>query len=160
MEDTLSVRKIMHYIDAKFMGAADEKMIRDSVNDGPIVVFQSYEGKHVQVKVSPFNAFNQSKEELSFVDKMQYYRKKTTSRMYQPKEETISEPNYAVLSEIISNYFDLRDGTEQEMAEFNQGISQPIYTGFENDYDGFFVNKFVDFNSNALSAFVIGIQGL
>lgn len=157
METKLSERKILHYLDVKFV---DDKLIKQNTNVGPLVVLQCANGSHVQVKVSPFNSFNQEKEELSFAEKMKFYKKKTRSLMSKPRYVTEDAPNYTVLAEIISNYFDLRDGTEQELAEFTSGIGHPITTGYENDYVGFFGNKFVDFDQTSLSEITKGLQGL
>ena len=157
METKLSERKILHYLDIDFV---DDKLIKNSVNEGPLVVFQCQEGKHVQVKVSPFNMFNQEKEDLPFTEKLQFYRKKTSNLASKPTEEHLDSPNYTVLAEIIGNYFDLRDGDAQEMAEFNSGIKHPIVTGYEDDYVGFFGNKFVDFNQSSLTEIIKGLQGL
>ena len=143
----------------------DESAINAAVDTGidPLVVIQydtNNGGKHLQIKMEPFNTDNVDKAVLPFVEKIQHFKKELRSGIKQgyvapavvPKDET-------VLAVTIRDYFNPVDGLSQEFDEFMDGFTNKPITGYESNLQGFFVDHFLDLPYDQLIEFTAGLNG-
>lgn len=151
----LNPLRILHYnIEADINDVA--------VNDAfdPLIgVFSSetYGGKHLQIRVMPFNDANQDKIVLPFADKLQYYRKEIRTGLKEPSTlQQISEDSN-VLASLVSAYFDAEDGFDDEFAEFMDGWNNKPITGYEGNLIGFFSGHYLGLPSEALTSLQTGL---
>lgn len=148
-------RSILHYLSIDHVNDAE---IKAKTVEGPLVVLHINEGKHLQVKISPFNAGNKNKESLSFKDRLQYYRKTERSLASKQsfKNNFASDPT--AVAEFIATYFsNISHGFETEYNDFVDGFNNMPVTGFEGDLLGFFGSYYLNWTEDSLDELSTGI---
>jgi|SaaInlStandDraft_4_1057021.scaffolds.fasta_scaffold15299_3 hypothetical protein len=129
----------------------------DTVNEDyfttfdPVVVVKSNDdGNHVQIKIVPFNANNGNKRNLSFREKMQYFkrtvRKKFGTRGNSVLSRAVADETVVMKNQEITISIETI-GTD--FSEFSTGFNTPFDLGMT--YEEFFGNTYLGLNQQNLN---------
>lgn len=150
----LAPQQIFHY--GKLAGV-DEAAV--AAHPDSIVIIGDLDKKHTQIRVLPFNTFNQEKNALSFVEKMQYFKKEVRdTRGNGSVPVAITPENTAVTVTPLADFFTPLDGLEDEFADFMDGfINNKPASGYGSNIDGLFGDLFIDISETALTELIAGL---
>ena len=149
----LAPQQIFHY--GKLAGV-DEAAV--TAHPDSIVIIGDLDKKHTQIRVLPFNTFNQEKNALSFVEKMQYFKKEVRdTRGNGSVPVAITPENTAVTTTPLADFFTPRDGLEDEFADFMDGFVNKPESGYGSDVSGLFGDLFIDISETALTELTSGL---
>ena len=136
-------QQILHY---RTIATVDEQEVR-SFSEPLVVVHYDGDNEHIQAKVEPFSTNHSAKLQLTFAEKIQYYKKKVRrSALYKNDHrdvvsvDTAGDGDY-ILEKVVPT--DYSDGIGQELADFNTGFTTKPVTAFA-DINSFFQGFFYD----------------
>ncbi len=141
----LSNQRIFHYNKLELV---DENAVNGQP-DSIVIIAENADKKHEQIRVLPFNTFNQDKYSVSFTDKVQYFKKELRNLKGGSTVNVIPH-NTAIVTDHISDFFTHEDGLDDEFASFVDGFTNKPPSGFGGNIDGFFGDIFVDISEEAL----------
>ncbi len=150
----MAIKFIFHF---PSLEAISEVLINSvPATNKPLVVLSSYEGKHTQVSIQPFNSENADKAVLPFGQRVAFYAKTLRPASYNvPFFVTEVEAN-AIVFAAITGGVDL----SAALADFLSGLTTPVTTGYEGNFIGFFDGNTVDLETNSPAAATDFAQGL
>jgi hypothetical protein len=149
LELQLRNQGIYHY---RLFEMIDESQFAGDVD--PIIVYRKIYDKYntvvEQVKVLPFKEEHTSKENLSFQEKMQYYRKKLLSDNHGYGSVTVSNET-AEDTEVVQ----IRDINYGEITDFISAYNGPVVSETLSSYttESYFDSHFLDLQESTLTEF-------